>query len=360
MPPAGNKPRRHRVRSTDLECATVHTSAVHIRLVVNPAASSTTPERLAGVEAALREHHRLSVVETTGRNDATALASDALEDGVDAVAVLGGDGTLNEVANALVGTRVPLIALPGGGTNVFCRTLGLPDDPSAAARLLVPADGGLTLRRIGVGTIEGSGLAGRDHRHFCFHTGIGWDAALVAVVERNARHKRRFGHALFVYAGLRTFFGGYDRRRPHFMVELEDGTMVHDAYFALVMNSDPYTFVGHRPFVIDPTNSADDPFTVVVLRSMKIRHFLAIMSVALRGKGLHESATLVVRRDVASVTARRTTSLPYQVDGDHLGDAAELHLAYRPDALSVAVKGPGSARRPRRRFPGRDRAVQPR
>ena len=360
MPPAGNKPRRQQGRCPGPACETVHTSAVHIRLVVNPAASSTTPERRTSVEAALGEHHRLSVVETRGRDDATALAADALTDGVDAVAVLGGDGTVNEVANALVGTRVPLIALPGGGTNVFCRTLGLPDDPSAAARLLLPGDGHVELRRIGVGTIEGSGLAGRDHRHFCFHTGIGWDAALVAVVERHARHKRRYGHALFVYAGLHTFFGGYDRRRQHFLVELDDGTLVHDAYFALVMNSDPYTFVGHRPFVIDPTNSADDPFTVVVLRSMRVRHFLAIMFRALRGKGLGESRTLVMRREVASVTARRTTSLPYQVDGDHLGDAAELHLAYRPDALSVVVARFDADPRPRRRLARRVRVAQPR
>lgn len=310
---------------------------MHIRLVVNPAASSTTPARRDSVEAAIRERHDLSIVETKGRDDATALAAEALDDGVDAVAVLGGDGTLNEVANALVGTRVPLIALPGGGTNVFCRTLGLPDDPAAAARLLLGTDGGPTLRRIGVGTIEGNGLAGRDHRHFCFHTGVGWDAALVAVVERHARHKRRFGHALFVYAGLRTFFGGYDRRRPHFLVEIDDGTLVHDGFFALVMNSDPYTFVGHRPFVVDPDNSAGVPFTVVVLRSMRVRHFAAVMVRALRGKGMDSRNELVVRRQVGSVTVRRTTSLPYQVDGDHLGDAAELHLAYRPDALTIAV-----------------------
>ncbi len=321
----------------------MHTSAVHIRLVVNPAASSTTPQRRAAVAAALAEHGEVSIVETERRGDATTLAAEAVFSGVDAVAVLGGDGTLNEVANALVGTRVPLVALPGGGTNVFCRTLGLPDDPVEAARMLLPGDGRVELRRIGVGTIEGSGLTGRDHRHFCFHTGIGWDAALVAVVERHAHLKRRYGHGLFVYAGLRTFFGGYDRRRPHFIVELDDGTTVHDAFFALVMNSDPYTFVGHRPFVVDPGNSTDRAFTVVVLRSMRVRHFLATMIRALRGKGLRETRKLVVRSDVRSVTVRRTSSLPYQVDGDHLGDAAELHLVHRPDALTVVVPaGPGT------------------
>lgn len=330
MLPAGNKPPPGgRIRCT--------LQPVQIRLVVNPHASTTTAQRRRDVESALAERHVVQVVTTQRRDHATELARDAVADGVDAVAVLGGDGTLNEVANALVGTRVLLLALPGGGTNVFCRTIGLPDDPTTAARLLLDAvDRGAT-RRIGVGTIDGTGLAGRDHRHFVFHTGVGWDAAVVAVVEHHSRHKRRLGHALFVYAGMRTFFGSYDRRRPHFRLELDDGTKVHDAFFAIVMNSDPYTFVGHRPFVIDPGNDASTPFTVVALRSMRIRHFLAIMAGALHGKGLQERPSLVIRRNIAAVTVRRTTSLPYQVDGDHLGDAAELRISYRPNALTVAL-----------------------
>lgn len=320
---------------------------MHIRLVVNPHASRTTPQRRAEVASELGRDHEVTVVATERRDHATELAAAAVREGADAVAVLGGDGTLNEVANALVGTRCVLLALPGGGTNVFCRTLGLPDDPTAAARLLLEGwDAGAT-RRIGVGTIDGTGVGGRDHRHFCFHTGVGWDAAVVSVVEHHSSLKRRLGHALFVYAGLRTFFVGYDRRRPHFRVELDDGTRVHDAFFAIVMNTDPYTYVGHRPFVVDPTNTAEAPLTVVVLRSMRIRHFVTVMADALRGRGMRERPTLVLRRDVTGLTVRRTTTLPYQVDGDHLGDAGELRMSYRPDALTIAVPpvtGSGQAR----------------
>jgi diacylglycerol kinase family enzyme len=310
---------------------------VQIRLVVNPHASRTTPQRRAAVEAELGRDHTLGVVVTGHRDHATELAAAAVADGVDAVAVLGGDGTLNEVANALVGTRCVLLALPGGGTNVFCRTLGLPDEPAEAARLLCAGLGSGATRRIGVGTIDGTGPSGRDHRHFCFHTGVGWDAAVVSVVEHHSSLKRRLGHALFVYAGLRTFFAGYDRRRPHFRVEMDDGTKVHDAFFAIVLNSDPYTYVGHRPFVVDPANGPEAPFTVAVLRSMRIRHFVAVMGDALRGRGMRERPSLILRRDVTGLTVRRTTSLPYQVDGDHLGDAGELRIGYRPDALTIAV-----------------------
>lgn len=315
---------------------------MQICLVVNPHASSTTPRRRRAVEAVLGRLHEVQVVETARRDHATALTRDAVANGVDAVAVLGGDGTLNEVANALVGTRIPLLALPGGGTNVFCRTLGLPDDAEDAARRQLDALARGRVRRIGVGAIEGTTTGVRDRRHFLFHTGVGWDAAVVEVVERHARLKRRLGHVLFAYAGLRTFFFGYDRRRPHVRLELDDGTRVHDVYFAVVLNSDPYTYVGHRPFVIDPANGATTPFTVVALRSMRVRTFLAVMVEALRGHGLRTRPDVLVARQVRGMTVRRTTTLPYQVDGDHLGDAAELRVTYRPDALSIVVPEPGS------------------
>lgn len=314
---------------------------MQICLVVNPHASSTTPRRRHAVEAVLGRRHDVRVVETERRGHATELARAAVTSGAAAVAVLGGDGTLNEVANALVGTRVALLALPGGGTNVFCRTIGLPDDPTAAARALLDALEQSRVRRIGVGAIEGTAAGVRDRRHFLFHTGVGWDASVVEVVERHPRLKRRLGHMLFAYAGLRTFFFGYDRGRPHVRLELDDGTRVHDVYFAVVMNSDPYTYVGHRPFVVDPTNTATTPFTVVALRSMRVRHFVVLMYEALRGQGVRARPTLLVARGVSGVTVRRTTSLPYQVDGDHLGDAAELRLTYRPDALSIVVPAPG-------------------
>lgn len=315
---------------------------MHIRLVVNPRASRTTDRRRAAVVAELARAHQLEVVETERRDHATELAAAAVRDGVDVVAVLGGDGTLNEVANALVGTDCVLMALPGGGTNVFCRTIGLPDDPAAAARACLEGLERLGARRIGVGSVSRPDAHGSAPRHFCFHAGLGWDAEVVAVVERHANLKRRVGHALFVYAGARTFFAGFDRRRPHFRVDLDDGTTVPDAYFAIVMNSDPYTYVGHRPFVIDPANGADAPFTVAVLRSMRMHHFLMVMAAALRGRGLKEQHSLVVRRGVATVSVQRTTSLSHQVDGDHLGGADELRISYGPDALTVAV--PAQAR----------------
>ncbi|MDP9389521.1 MAG: diacylglycerol kinase family lipid kinase, partial [Actinomycetota bacterium] len=110
-------------------------------LVVNPTASSVTPRSREQVEQALTRGHDVTVVETTARGDAVDLARRAVDDGTDVVVVFGGDGTVNEAANGLVGTSTALAALPGGSTNVFARTLGLPNRPVPAVERLVAALG---------------------------------------------------------------------------------------------------------------------------------------------------------------------------------------------------------------------------
>ena len=72
--------------------------------------------------------------------------------------------------------------LPGGSTNVFARTIGLPNDPVVAVDLLADGIDAGDLRPIGLGQVNG--------RFFCFHTGVGYDAAVVAAVERRASIKR--------------------------------------------------------------------------------------------------------------------------------------------------------------------------
>ncbi|HET7340075.1 MAG TPA: acylglycerol kinase family protein, partial [Methylomirabilota bacterium] len=99
-------------------------------IVVNPAAGGGRTERLW---PALRDDlQRLGLAfdwtPTTARGSATELARAALGAGVTLIVAVGGDGTLNEVANGLAGTDVPVSVLPGGSTNVVCRTLGIPND----------------------------------------------------------------------------------------------------------------------------------------------------------------------------------------------------------------------------------------
>lgn len=309
---------------------------MRILLVVNSSASSVTARRRVVVRRVLSEVGDVYTAETRRRGHATALARAAVRNGTECVVVMGGDGTLNEVATALSGTDCALACLPGGSTNVFARTLGLPEQCVDASRQIAEAIAADSVRTIGLGEVNG--------RYFCFHVGVGWDAALVARVERRADLKRYAGHALFVAAGLRTFFGGYDRTAPHFSVTFPgagpDGgdRTIDDAYFSVVMNSDPYTFVGTRPFTVAPTATLDRPFSVITLRTLATGPFLRTMTAALRGTdGIQPDEHVDVQTDVREVVLRRTTSMPFQVDGDYLGEAETLHFHHRPDAVRLVV-----------------------
>lgn len=308
---------------------------MRILLVVNAAASSVTARRRVIVSRILGEDADLYVAETRRRGHATALARAAVRNGTDAVVVLGGDGTLNEVATALAGTGCALAALPGGSTNVFARTIGLPDDPVRAAAVVAASLRAGSVRSIGLGEVNG--------RYFCFHTGIGWDAALVEIVERHAELKRYAGHPLFIYAGLRTFIGGYDRTSPHFTVELDDGEVFERAYFALVLNSDPYTFVGKRPFTVSPSADLHHPLSVIVFSRLGLLDFLpAVVDALADHSGLKERAHLHIRTGVEAVTVRRLTTMPYQIDGDFLGEADQLAFRHHPDAVRLVFPEPSS------------------
>src|SRR5262245_46884653 len=140
-----------------------------VLLLVNSSASSVTVRSRVVIQKALSADHEVTLAETSRRGHATRLAQHAAGSGTDVVVVLGGDGTLNEAANGLARTRCALAALPGGSTNVFARTIGLPNDPIEATSVLLDSMAAGSIRRVGLGSVEG--------RFFLFHVGIGFDAA---------------------------------------------------------------------------------------------------------------------------------------------------------------------------------------
>lgn len=314
-------------------------------LIVNASASSVTARARVVIQKSLAADHDVTVAETSRQGHATRLAQGAAARGTDAVIVLGGDGTFNEAANGLAGTRCALGVLPGGSTNVFARTIGMTNDPIEATGELLAALGG------GLGGIRPVGLGNVNGRRYLFHVGVGFDAAVVSQVERRSTLKRYLGHAFFAYSALRVWAVGYDRRQPHFSIGLRcrDGrdVTVKDGYFAILMNTNPYTFLGERPFNLAPGTGLDTPLTAVVLRSLSAFSILGLAAAALRAPSrenqpqptvVEHRGTTVVREVVAAyLTARR--SVPYQVDGEPLGEAATLDFRWEPDSLRLIVPG---------------------
>jgi diacylglycerol kinase family enzyme len=303
-----------------------------ILMVVNSFASSVTARNTVVVHRRLSRGHEVEVVETNRRGHATRFAHDGARRGVDVVIGFGGDGTLNEVATGIAGTDTALGVLPGGSTNVFARTLGMPNDPVDAADHLATG--------IDAGAIEPIGLGQVNGRYFCFHTGVGFDAAVVERVEAHGSLKRWLGHPLFIWAGVTTWLTGYDRRRPHF--RLHDGAEGADAeqpavdgYFTIVLNTNPYTYLGNRPLDLSPAATLDRGLVAITFTKMTAPSLLGSLAGALRGGGVQPADHLDIRTDVRHLVVENETPFPYQVDGDALGSTTRLDFVHVPDAVRL-------------------------
>jgi diacylglycerol kinase family enzyme len=302
---------------------------VKILFIVNPSASGVTPRGRVVIQNALAASHDLTVSETKRRGHATRLAQGAASTGVDVVVAMGGDGTVNEVANGLVRTNTALGVLPGGSTNVFARTLGLVNEPIEATSQLLSALSRSSIRRVGLGNVNG--------RFFCFHVGMGYDAAVVEQVEKRGQLKRYLGHPLFAYAAIDTWLRHFDRKTAPFAVHIP-GRKPIDGFFSICLNTDPYTFLGSRPLSLVPEATLDDPLGLVTLQSLKLGSMLQTVRAAFRGGNRLAALDGVdVQTGIESLTVRGHRPFPWQVDGDHLGDTDLLEFRWEPSVLDLIV-----------------------
>lgn len=302
-------------------------------LVVNPKATATTARTRDVLAHALASEIRLEVVETKARNHATELAKRAVEDGLDLVVALGGDGTVNEVVNGLLSTGpqpgLPALAVvPGGSTNVFARALG-------QAGTAVEATSDL-LEAIRLDRRRSIGLGRADERWFTFCAGLGLDAEVVRRVEHRRKDGRTSTPALFVREALAQFFRGTERDMPTLRL-VREGVETEQLGLALVCNTSPWTYLGARPVVPCPDASFDTGLDVFGLRTLgtvaTLRHLRQILATGGRPRG----RALLALHDVTEFTVTADRPLPLQVDGDDLGDRTAVHFTAVPNALEVLI-----------------------
>ena len=162
-------------------------------IIVNPYATTVSDRLKNLVVYALQGRFEVETVSTEAQNHATEIGREVRDHGYDIVVAFGGDGTLNEVANGLAGTDVPVSVLPGGSTNVVCRTLGIPNDVVDATEHLLALADDWAPRRIDLGTVDG--------RHFVFACGVGIDATVVKRVDAHPGMKSRAGPVLLHLGG---------------------------------------------------------------------------------------------------------------------------------------------------------------
>jgi diacylglycerol kinase family enzyme len=310
-------------------------------LIVNPAGTRVRTRTQVEVARVLARSYQLSVVQTTHRGHATSLAREAQAAGAELLVVMGGDGTVNEVLNALPadppdGDRpaAPLIGLVGGGkTNVFARALGLLADPRKAAGQLVSLVRAGSVREVTLGEAGG--------RKFAFGAGLGLDAAIVRDVERwRSANVVHHDDGAYVLAGLYEI-AGWDARRPRLTVHLPDGRAPLRGYFAVASNGDPYTYLGPRPFRPTPRARFEGNLDLVIGQTASKRALTRALAGWLSGRSLPDFPGLPVLHDETLARLEADRPLPLQVDGEYLGDHTDVEIRALPHALRVVAPEEG-------------------
>jgi len=283
---------------------------------------------VAAVERELEAAGPLETVLTQRAGHATELAAAAAARG-DRIYVLSGDGGFNEVVNG-VGDEVPVGFIPGGGTSVLPRALGLPRDPVSAARELARAE---TERRISVGRVEGL-LDGAPvvARRFAFSSGLGVDAALVRAVDaRGRRGGRRPGDIAFAAELVRLLAARRGRLSPELTV-----VGLGRAAFVLVANTDPYTYAGRIPFHAAPGATFEGGLDLVAPVALGPARVPLALAAFIRPSRVHPRWILRAH-DADELRVEADAPTPLQVDGEDLGDVTAATFTAERGALRALV-----------------------
>lgn len=296
-------------------------------LITNLAAKTVSEGVKHVIIKALSADLKLDVADTEARGHATELARDAAERDFDLVIAFGGDGTMNEVANGLVGSETAMAVLPGGMANVFSRTIGVPNDIVEATGYLLNRIQTAKTKKINVGRIDG--------RYFVFSCGVGLDAATVRKVESKPERKQRFGEWFFLYSAIRTGVKEYRGKRPP-LIHIQSGEVSDEVVLAVVTKLPNLTFFKKWPVKIAPRARRESGFDVVALRRLPMAYVPRLLwSVFTTGSHIKYKHTLYLN-DVDSVTmATRGAPFPIQVDGEYVGDRSTLNIELLRDALWI-------------------------
>lgn len=316
-------------------------------LVVNPNATTTTAGGRDVIAQALASELKLDVLETAHRGHAAEAAAEAAADGFDLVLVHGGDGTLNEVVNGLLREpgavaadpfdRPAVAVVPGGSANVFARALGTPRDPVEATAAVLTA---LRARRstlVGLGRTElNSTGPGRFGRWFTFNAGLGWDAEVVAAVERARAVGREATPLRYLSTAVHHYLHQL-RRPPSMTVQVTAADPVPDIRLAFITCTDTWTYLGGRAVRTNPGTSVRSGLGLFGVRDLGAGTIAPTLHRMLTPGGDPRGRNVLRQDAVEWVTVRSAQPVALQVDGDHLGRFAEVRFRAVRDALRVVV-----------------------
>lgn len=305
-------------------------------LVANTFATTTDDTIQAQVVKELTKHLDLTVVNTSARNDAIDIARTAQQQGFELVIGLGGDGTVNEIANGLLldgpNPDGPLLAaIPGGNGNVFARNMGLSENSLEATAQMLGALETRQFKSIGVGKIATNNIS----RWFLFNAGIGLDAAVLAEMESRRAQGKLVSDASYAALALKELFAKTDRKHASLNLVASNGEVFRDAHFALIVNLAPWAYLGSKPLNPLPLASHDTALDVYAPTSLSVRAILRLVRRAMAGKSAESEKYAIALIDQTRVHIQAERPMWIQVDGDVVTQSTELTATHVPNALRV-------------------------
>jgi YegS/Rv2252/BmrU family lipid kinase len=290
----------------------------NIHIIVNPA-SGKGESILPVINASLKEAGiKWEVSVTHKKGDATQFAKAAVKEGVDAIAVYGGDGTLMEVACGLMGSEMPLIILPGGSANVMATELGIPKDLKEACALI--GEGPLTMKTIDVGQF--------NNRYFIVGVSIGFSADMVKGADRETKNRIGiFSYFISAAAALRKL------KLANYHLKIDGKEYEVQGLTCIVTNAGN---LGFTKISLDKhIDVSDGLLDVVIVRKANLSLVKLMVITMIKGER-PDNFELVEHWQGKEISISSSRKQVVQCDGEVI-DKFPLHIKVIPSAIKVLV-----------------------
>jgi diacylglycerol kinase family enzyme len=307
-------------------------------IIVNPYATTVSDRLRNLVVYALQGRYEVEAVATEAQNHATEIGREARDGGYDVVVSFGGDGTLNEVANGLAGTDMPMAILPGGSANVVARSLGIPNDVVDATEHLLSLADEWAPRKIDLGRA--------DDRYFVFACGAGIDATVVKRVDSHPRLKAKAGPWYYSWAGVSAFYKRYLVNPVRLRIAV-DGEEPVEGVTAISQNSDPFTYFSTKPvYICEGIGIEDGTLSMAVLKRAAQRDMPTLIPrlfsqrrPAVRHRQIigFDDVTGATVESISEDRSGAPRAFQLQVDGDYIGERTRVRLGVKPGALTIVA-----------------------
>ncbi len=290
----------------------------NIHIIINPVAG-IGESILPIINASMKEADIKWEASITHRGgDAVQYAKAAVKDGVDALAVYGGDGTLREAISGLIGSEIPLVILPGGSANVMATELGLPTDLKEACKLL--SHGSLKTKTIDVGQF--------DKHYFIIGISLGFEADVVKGADRKTKNK------LGIFAYLFSAIAALKKTKKcvyHLKIDGQEHEV--QGFMCLITNTGN---LGFSNISFDKhIDVSDGLLDVVVVRKANLSLFKLVI-ITLIKRERPDNLELVEHWQGKDISISSSPKQSVQCDGEVL-EKIPLHIKIIPGAIKVLV-----------------------